>query len=73
VPTTLPAGWAFAFARGVAPLGGPLAAQGPFGVVPVRDAVAHDPTERPGAPLEERPGGAVRVRFSPGWVEFEPG
>jgi len=73
VPTDLPAGWAFAFARDVAPLGGPLAVRGPFGVVPVRDAVAHHPTERPALPVETRPGGILRVRFAPGWVEFAPG
>ncbi|MBA3415647.1 MAG: hypothetical protein H0U10_10525 [Chloroflexia bacterium] len=73
VPTDLPAGWAFNFVRGVSPLGEPLAVRGPFGIVPVRDAVAHHPTERPDVLLEERPGGILRVRFSPGWVEFEPG
>ena len=73
VPTNLPSGWAYAFARGVAPLGGPLAVRGPFGVVPVRDAVAHDLMERPADPIETKLGGILRVRFSPGWVEFAPG
>ncbi len=73
VPTTLPAAWAFSFARGVAPLNEPLAVRGPFGVVPVRDAVAHHPTERPPAPVQTVSEGIRRVRFSPGWVEFDPG
>ncbi|MCC6315552.1 MAG: hypothetical protein IT337_16255, partial [Thermomicrobiales bacterium] len=72
MPTTLPAGWAFNFARGVAPLGGPLAVRGAsLGVLPVRDALAHNPTERLASPIVVRGDGIVRVRFAPGWVEFQ--
>ncbi len=70
LPTSLPAGWAFRFARGVAPLGGPLAAQGRFGLLPVREAVAHDPFARPDQPLVEHADGTTTVRFTPGWVRF---
>lgn len=71
--TSLPAAWAWRFARGVAPLGGPLAVQGGFGLLPVRDPVAFDPRERPATPLTEHADGTITARFSPGWVRFETG
>lgn len=72
VPTNLPAGWAYAFVRGVAPLGGPLAVLvGTTGRrLPVRDALDHDPFEAMAKPVSEVRPGVVRVRFRPGWVRF---
>ena len=70
MPASLPAAWAWRFARGVAPLRGPLTAIAGGAVIPVRDAVDWSPDE----PLPERViaegDGTVRVRFSPGWVRF---
>lgn len=74
--TTLPAGWAWRFARGVAPLGGPLAVLvGASGErIPVRDALDHDPAAGLAAATvwkgEGEGAGVVRVRFRPGWVRF---
>jgi len=75
VPTNLPAGWAYGFARGVAPLGGPLTVLvGATGDrLPVADAVDHHPTGRLDAPLLREEGGLARVRFRPGWVRFRLG
>jgi methionyl-tRNA formyltransferase len=70
LPTTLPAAWAWRFANAVAPLAGPLAAQGPFGTLPVRAAVAHDPLARPALALAHHADGTTTIRFSPGWVRF---
>jgi methionyl-tRNA formyltransferase len=70
MPSTLPAGWAWQFARAVAPLGGPLAAVAGGRVIPVRDAVAHEPWQRPDATVIEHDDGTVTVRYSPGWVRF---
>jgi methionyl-tRNA formyltransferase len=68
--TSLPAAWAWRFARGVAPLRGPLTVIAGGAAIPVADALAWSPDER----LPERIGteadGTVRVRFSPGWVRF---
>ncbi|HET7093701.1 MAG TPA: formyltransferase family protein [Thermomicrobiales bacterium] len=68
--TSLPAGWAWAFARGVAPLAGPLAVQVGRDVFPVRDAIDHDPAASLAAPIEFAPDGTLRARFRPGWVRF---
>jgi methionyl-tRNA formyltransferase len=68
--TSLPAGWAWAFARGVAPLGGPLAVQVGREVIPVRDALDHDPAAPLPAPVIAAGDGALQVRFRPGWVRF---
>ncbi len=76
IPTDLPARWAYGFARGVAPLGGPLALQvhatdqtGGRAVIPVRDALAWDDTAAPTVPLA-REGSTLLVRFRPGAVRF---
>lgn len=75
VPTTLPAAWAYAFARGVAPLGGPLtlavgAARRSY---PIHDALAYEAAGPMTEPVViERPG-VIRARFRPGWVRFRIG
>ena len=68
--TLLPAAWAWRFARGVAPLRGPLTVIAGGAAIPVRDAVAWSPDERLPRPLIEEAEGTFRVRFSPGWVRF---
>ncbi len=72
LPTDLPAGWAWGFARGVAPLGGPLTVLvGATGEsIPVRDALDHHPAAGPPEPVVREGEGVVRVRFRPGWVRF---
>jgi len=72
IPTNLPAGWAWGFARGVAPLAGPLAVLvGAMGErIDVGDALAHDPAAAMGKPVVWEENGTVRVRFRPGWVRF---
>ncbi|MFM9105832.1 MAG: methionyl-tRNA formyltransferase [Chloroflexota bacterium] len=70
MPSTLPAAWAWRFARAVAPLGGPLAAAAGGRVIPVGAPVAMDARERPPAAVSEHEDGTVTVRFSPGWVRF---
>jgi methionyl-tRNA formyltransferase len=68
--SSLPAAWVWNFARGVAPLGGPLTVFAGGLAIPVADALEWSPdvtrTERV---MDERDG-TVRVRFSPGWVRF---
>ena len=75
VPTNLPARWAFNFARGVAPLGGPLELLvGATGRrYPIRDALTYADDERMATPLEDEGGGMLRARFKPGWVRFRVG
>ncbi len=72
VPTNLPGRWAFSFARGVAPLGGPLmllvGATG--GRYPIRDALGYAADERMEAPVEDEGGGVLRARCRPGWVRL---
>jgi methionyl-tRNA formyltransferase len=68
---SLPAAWAWRFARGVAPLGGPLAVITGGTIILVRDALAWSPDERLSQAVEEADDGTVRVRFTPGWVRFE--
>jgi methionyl-tRNA formyltransferase len=68
---TLPAGWAWAFARGVAPLGGPLAVQIGREAIPVRDALAYDADASLAAPSIALGDGTLQVRFRPGWVRFQ--
>ncbi|MBA3644027.1 MAG: hypothetical protein H0W59_08180 [Chloroflexia bacterium] len=75
VPTTLPAAWAYAFARGVAPLGGPLtlAVGATRRSYPIYDALAYTAAEPMTEPVVvERPG-VIRVRFRPGWVRSRVG
>jgi methionyl-tRNA formyltransferase len=71
VPTNLPAGWAYGFARGVAPLGGPLSllVMGTAERLPIADAVAIDPLGMLDVPLK-RDGARVEVRFRPGTAVF---
>ena len=75
VPTNLPAGWAFNFARGVAPLGGPLALHvGATGEqYAIRDAVDWAAEGELAAPAVDEGDGVLRVRFRPGWVRFRVG
>jgi hypothetical protein len=73
VPTNLPAWLGLRLRPRRRPARRAAGGARPFGVVPVRDAVAHDPMERPADPIETKPGGNLRVRFSRGWVEFAPG
>ena len=68
--TSLPAGWAWRFARGVAPLGGPLTAIAGGAVLRVVDALDWSPHERLPRPVLGDGDSTVRVRFSPGWVRF---
>jgi methionyl-tRNA formyltransferase len=68
--TSLPAAWAWRFARGVAPLGGPLAVVAGGQIIPVAAALGWSPDERPVEPVVVDREGAIRVRFSPGWVRF---
>jgi methionyl-tRNA formyltransferase len=68
--SSLPAAWAWRFARGVAPLGGPLTAIAGGTAIRVVAALDWSPDERlPEAVLNDGDG-TVRVRFSPGWVRF---
>jgi methionyl-tRNA formyltransferase len=69
--SSLPAAWAWRFARGVAPLGGPLTAIAGGAAIRVVAALDWSPDERlPEAVLDDDDG-TVRVRFSPGWVRFQ--
>jgi methionyl-tRNA formyltransferase len=69
--SSLPAAWAWRFARGVAPLGGPLTAIAGGTAIRVVAALDWSPDERlPEAVLDDGDG-TVRVRFSPGWVRFQ--
>jgi methionyl-tRNA formyltransferase len=70
IASSLPAAWAWRFARGVAPLGGPLTVIAGGATIRVVDALDWSPDE----PVQERRvdegDGVIRVRFSPGWVRF---
>ena len=68
--TSLPAAWAWRFARGVAPLGGPLTAIAGDVAIRVVDALGWSPHERLPQRVVDDGDGRVRVRFSPGWVRF---
>jgi methionyl-tRNA formyltransferase len=68
--SSLPAAWAWRFARGVAPLGGPLTAIAGGVAIPVVDALDWSPDERLPERVMDEGNGTVRVRFSPGWVRF---
>jgi methionyl-tRNA formyltransferase len=68
--TSLPAAWAWRFARGVAPLGGPLTAIAGGRAIRVVAALDWSPDERLPEPVLDGDDGTVRVRFSPGWVRF---
>lgn len=67
----LPAAWAWNFARGVAPLGGPLAVMTGGAIAPVRDALAWSPDEPMAQSSLDEGDGILRVRFTPGWVRFQ--
>jgi methionyl-tRNA formyltransferase len=69
---SLPAAWAWRFARGVAPLGGPLTAIAGGRTIRVAAALDWSPDERLSEPVLDGDDGTVRVRFSPGWVRFRP-
>jgi hypothetical protein len=71
MPTSLPAGWAWRFARGVAPLAGPLTVIAGGAVIPVADALAWSPDEATAERIVAEAEGTLRVRFSPGWVRFQ--
>ena len=68
--SSLPAAWAWRFARGVAPLGGPLTAIAGGTAIRVAAALDWSPDERLAEPVLDDGAGTVRVRFSPGWVRF---
>ena len=68
--TSLPAAWAWRFARGIAPLGGPLTAIAGDAVIRVADALDWSPNQRLPERVVDGGDGTVRVRFSPGWVRF---
>jgi methionyl-tRNA formyltransferase len=68
--SSLPAAWAWRFARGVAPLGGPLTAIAGGAAIRVVAALDWSPDEKLSAPVLDDDDGTVRVRFSPGWVRF---
>jgi methionyl-tRNA formyltransferase len=68
--SSLPAAWAWRFARGVAPLGGPLTAIAGGTSIRVAAALDWSPHERLPEPVLDDDDGTVRVRFSPGWVRF---
>ena len=70
MPSSLPAAWAWRFARGVAPLGGPLTVFAGGLAMPVADALDWSPDETLTDRVIDEGNGAVRVRFSPGWVCF---
>jgi methionyl-tRNA formyltransferase len=65
----LPAAWAWRFARGVAPLGGPLAVVAGGAAIPVVDALAWSEERLPERVVDDGDG-TLRVRFTPGWVRF---
>ena len=69
--SSLPAAWAWRFARGVAPLGGPLTAIAGGTAIRVAAALDWSPDERLPEPVLGDDDGTVRVRFSPGWVRFQ--
>ncbi len=69
----LPAAWAWRFARGVAPLGGPLAVVAGGEAIPVADALAWSPDEWAPHLVVYEGDDLVRVRFTPGWVRFRRG
>ncbi len=68
--SSLPAAWAWRFARGVAPLRGPLTAIAGGTAIRVAAALDWSPDERLPEPVLDDGDGSVRVRLSPGWVRF---
>jgi methionyl-tRNA formyltransferase len=68
--SSLPAAWAWRFARGVAPLGGPLTAIAGGRAIRVAAALDWAADERLPEPVLDGGDGTVRVRFTPGWVRF---
>jgi methionyl-tRNA formyltransferase len=71
--TLLPAAWAWRFARGVAPLGGPLTVITSGAAIRVADALAWSPDERLPERMMDDGDGTIWVRFSSGWVRFRLG
>lgn len=70
LPVILPAAWAWGFARGVAPLGGPLAVIAGGRAIPVAEALEWSPDEHVPERVADVGDGTLRVRFTPGWVRF---
>ncbi|MGH2615700.1 MAG: methionyl-tRNA formyltransferase [Thermomicrobiales bacterium] len=68
--TSLPAAWAWRFARGVAPLGGPLTVIAGGLAIPVSDVLDWSSDERLSERVMADEDGTLRVRFAPGWVRF---
>jgi methionyl-tRNA formyltransferase len=68
--SSLPAAWAWRFARGVAPLGGPLTAIAGGMAIRVAAALDWSADERLPEPVVDGGDRTVRVRFAPGWVRF---
>jgi methionyl-tRNA formyltransferase len=68
--SSLPAAWAWRFARGVAPLGGPLTAIAGGRAIRVAAALDWSPDERLLESVLDVGDDTVQVRFSPGWVRF---
>jgi methionyl-tRNA formyltransferase len=68
--TSLPAAWAWRFARGVSPLRGPLAVIAGGAAIPVADALDWAPDERLPHRVMDEGDGTMRIRFAPGWVRF---
>lgn len=71
ITAMLPAGWAWSFARGVAPLGGPLTVVTTDAIIPVTDALDWSPLDRLPERIIDEGDGTIRVRFSSGWVRFQ--
>ena len=71
--TSLPAAWAWRFARGVAPLGGPLTVITSDEAIRVHDALDWSADEWLPERAITEDNGMLRVRFAPGWVRFRRG
>ena len=71
IMSSLPAVWAWRFARGVAPLHGPLTVIADGAVIPVCDALDWAADERLPERVIDDGDGTLRVRFAPGWVRFQ--
>jgi len=69
--SSLPAAWVWRFARGVAPLHGPLTAIAGGTAIRVVAALDWSADERLPEPVLDDGDGTVRIRFSPGWVRFQ--
>jgi methionyl-tRNA formyltransferase len=70
IVSALPAAWVWRFARGVAPLGGPLTVIAGGAAIRVVDALEWSPDEMLPDRVVDEGDGIFRVRFAPGWVRF---